>query len=336
MVAYLHAIGLQVNPPHPFHQYIPGLMEVLGAGVDIFFVLSGFIITHSASRYSGGGEALYFLKRRFIRLNPVYYAATLLFLAVSWHWLTKNHLLPTIPAMLKAIFLLPVADKKWSLSILPVAWTLSFEWLFYFLFALAILVRAGDKIRFLMVLGIILISGHYILHSPDDRLRFITNPMMLEFLLGMLIYRCYTLLTPTTAIAASLAIAGILMLVYHGCWGKTYLGNPIYILDSPLVLQRFLWLGVPGGLLLSGCVFLEKSGAMSFLWNNRLANLLGDASYSLYLTHYTIYSIGEAIAIRFRPIPNADLSVCIWLFAAITFGLLFYRAVERPLVRAFK
>jgi exopolysaccharide production protein ExoZ len=221
MVAYLHAIGLQVNPPHPFHQYIPGLMEVLNAGVDIFFVLSGFIITHSASRYSGGREALQFLKRRFLRINPVYYAATLLFLAVSWHWLMKNHLLPTAPAILKAIFLLPLADNKWSLCILPVAWTLSFEWFFYFLFALAIFSRTGDKVRFLTVLGALLIAGHYVLHIPDDRIRFITNPMLLDFMLGMLIYRCYTRLTPTTAIAASLAIAGILLLIYHGCWGKT-------------------------------------------------------------------------------------------------------------------
>jgi exopolysaccharide production protein ExoZ len=336
MVAYLHAIGLQVHPPQPFHQYIPGLMEVLNAGVDIFFVLSGFIITHSASRYSGGREALHFLKRRFLRINPTYYAATLLFLAVSWHWLMKNHLLPTAPAILKAIVLLPVADNKWSMCIPPVAWTLSFEWFFYFLFALAIFSRSRDKVIFLTVLGAILIAGHYILPIPDDRIRFITNPMLLDFLLGMLIYRCYTRLTPTTTLAASLAIAGILLLVYHGCWGKTYLGNPIYILDSSLVLQRFLCLGVPGGLLLAGCVFLEKRGALSLLWNNRVVNLLGDASYSLYLTHYTVYSIGEAIALRFRPIPNADLSVCIWLFLAITFGVLFYRTVERPLVRAFK
>jgi exopolysaccharide production protein ExoZ len=335
MIAYLHAIGLQVHPSQPFHQHIPGLMDVLSAGVDIFFVLSGFIITHSASRYFGGREALHFLKKRFLRINPVYYIATLLFLAISSHWLVKNHLLPTTPAILKAIFLLPVADNKWSLCILPVAWTLSFEWFFYFLFALAILTRARDKVIFLLVLGTILIAGHYLLPVPDDRIRFITNPMLLEFLLGMLIYRCYTLLTPTPTLAASLTIAGILLLVYHGFFGKTYLGDPTYILDSTLVLQRFLWLGVPAGLLLSGCVFLEKSGALSFLWNNRVINRLGDASYALYLTHYTIYSIGEAITLRFRPTSNADLSVCIWLFLAITFGLLFYRTVERPLVRAF-
>lgn len=337
MVAYLHAIGLQVHPPQPFHQSVPGLIDVLSAGVDIFFVLSGFIITHSASRYSGGRDALYFLKRRFLRINPVYYVATLLFLAVSWHWLTKNHLLPTAPAILKAILLLPLADHKWSLCILPVAWTLSFEWLFYFLFALAIFSRSRDKVIFLTVLGILLVTAHYIQHIPDDRIRFITNPMLLDFLLGMLIYRCYTLLTPTTALAACLAIAGILLLIYHGFCSKTYIGDPTYILDSPLSLQRFLYLGVPGGLLLSGCVFLEKRGALSFLWNNRGVNLLGDASYSLYLTHYTVYSVGEAISFRFRPImPNADLSVVIWLFAAIIFGLLFYRTVERPLVRAFK
>jgi peptidoglycan/LPS O-acetylase OafA/YrhL len=119
MIAYLHAIGLQVNPPQPFHQQLPGLMDVLSAGVDIFFVLSGFIITHSAGRYSGGQQTLIFLQKRFIRVNPVYYVAAFLFLAVSWHWLMKNHLLPDTAAILKAIFLLPVADNTWSACILP-------------------------------------------------------------------------------------------------------------------------------------------------------------------------------------------------------------------------
>jgi exopolysaccharide production protein ExoZ len=336
MIAYLHAIGLQVNPPQPFHQQLPGLMDVLSSGVDIFFVLSGFIITHSASRYSGGQQTLIFLKKRFIRVNPVYYVAACLFLAISWHWLMKNRLLPGTASILKAIFLLPVADNTWSASILPVAWTLCFEWFFYLLFALAIFARSRDKVLFLSVLAFILVSGRYFLHSGDIRIMFVTNPILFEFLLGMLIYRYYTYRTPTAAFAAGLALAGITLFVCQGCWSKIYLASPDTVIDGSLSLQRFILRGIPSGLLLCGCIFLEKRGALTSLWNNRVVNWLGDASYSLYLTHYTVYSIGEAIALRLRPALNADLSVCIWLLLGIIIGVLFYRAVERPLLGVFR
>ena len=103
-----------------------------------------------------------------------------------------------------------------------------------------------------------------------------------------------------------------------------------------LLLRRVLFQGVPAALLLSGCIFLEKKGALSGLWNNRLVHLLGDSSYSLYLTHYTLYAGFEAIMVRLGPVLNADLAVFIWLFLAIVVGIIFYQRVERPLLRALR
>src|SRR5258708_8910349 len=197
MVAWFHAIALQVDPPRPFYQGVLRFMGVLNGGVDIFFVLSGFIISHSATRYIGRREGLHFLKNRFIRLNPVYYIAVLLFFIVRWHWLKSNHLLPGSASILKSVLLFPVADgRTWSEYILPVAWTLCFEWFFYLLFAGAVALRIRNKALPLTVLILLLVGTQHFLAFRDFRIRFIATPMLLDFIFGMLISRGYTFYRP--------------------------------------------------------------------------------------------------------------------------------------------
>jgi exopolysaccharide production protein ExoZ len=320
MVAWFHAIELQVNAAPSFHQNIPRLLDVLSSGVDIFFVLSGFIISHSANRYSGGRQALNFLRRRFVRINPVYYVALLLYLAIRWHWMVNNHRIPGTAAILRSIILLP-PDSPNSWPILPVAWTLCFEWLFYLLFAVAIAARVRNRALLLPALGVIL---------------FIINPIMLEFMLGMLIYRWYSYRPPTTAIAAGLALAGILLFVSQCCWGNLSVAAPIDVVNGSISLERCIFRGIPAALLLSGCVFLEKKNVLSPLWNNKAAKGLGDSSYSIYLTHVTVYMICGGIMARLGPVISPDLSVIVWLFLGITAGILFYRTVETSLLKAFR
>ena len=321
MVAWLHAIELQVYPTLTFYQNSLRLPDVLSSGVDIFFVLSGFIISHSASRLSGGRQALDFLKRRFLRINPVYYVALLLFLAVRWHWMINNHGIPGTISFLNSIILWPPRGPD-SFPLQPVAWTLCFEWLFYLLFALAIATRIRNMALLLPALGVIF---------------FISNPIMLEFILGMLIYRWYSYRPPSTAIAAGLALTGILLLVAQCCWGNIAVADPMKIANGSLSLERCIFRGVPAALLLSGCVFLEKKNVLSLLWNNKAVKGLGDSSYSIYLTHITCFYIicGGALP-RLGPVIGPDLSVIIWLFLAITAGILFYKTVETSLLRAFR
>jgi exopolysaccharide production protein ExoZ len=320
MVAWFHAVELQVYAPPPFHQNIPRLLDVLSSGVDIFFVLSGFIISHSASRYSGSPQALDFLRRRFVRINPVYYVALLLYLAIRWHWMVNNHRIPGTASLLQSIILLPSGGAN-SWPILPVAWTLCFEWLFYLFFALAIAARIRNKALLLSALGVIF---------------FISNPIMLEFLLGMLIYRWYSYRPPTTAIAAGLALAGILLFISQCCWGNIIVAAPIGVVNGSISLERCIFRGIPAALLLSGCVFLEKKNVLSLLWNNKAVQRLGDSSYSIYLTHFTVYTVCGGIMVRLGPVINSDLSVIVWLILGITTGVLFYRTVETSLLRAFR
>jgi len=110
----------------------------------------------------------------------------------------------------------------------------------------------------------------------------------------------------------------------------------VVIATGSLSLERCIFRGIPAALLLSGCVFLEKKKLLSPLWNNKAVKGLGDSSYSIYLTHFTVYMICGGIMVRLGPVINPDLSVIAWLFLSISAGILFYRTVETSLLRAFR
>lgn len=337
MIAFLHAIGTQVNPGDRSSSFSDRLLDALNSGVDIFFVLSGFIIAFSAGRYSGGKDALLFLKKRFLRLNPVYYAATLLFLAVNLHHLLGQHRFPSPASILKSVLLLPIADRTGMTDyIMIVSWTLGFEWLFYLLFALAIAVFIRKKRPFLMALLILLVAGYYGIDGPDFRIKFVTNPILLEFLLGLLIYEGYSRWSPSPAIAIALLATGVAGYFYQFFAGPIHLPTPSLICDGTLSMYKFYSRGIPAAFLIAGCLFLEKEGRLLSLWKNELVNLLGDASYSIYLTHYTVYSLCEAAMVRLGPVIDLRLSVLMWFLIAVTAGVAFYTLVEVPLLRALR
>jgi exopolysaccharide production protein ExoZ len=334
MVVFLHSLSVLFNAARTVHPHIFRLEDTLNGGVDIFFVISGFIITFSASQYLGARESLRFIKKRFIRINPVYYIATLLILAVTLHWMEKNHVVLSSAAILKSILLLPVADRTQSPNyILPPAWTLGFEWLFYLFFALAILLRTRNKQLFLITLCTILVGLGYILDSPDFRIRFLTNPIILEFLLGVIIYWYYSRRTPPAFVAAILLVAGVTAYLYQAFKADIYLGNAAWIYDRSLSFERFLFRGIPAAFIFFGCVFLERKGFGLSLWNNRLVNFLGDASYSIYLIQYPVYGLLQGIATKLPPNTHPYLTSVLWGLIATGIGVLFYKVVERPLIK---
>ena len=338
MIAFLHAIGTQVNPSHRPLPFGDRLIDALGSGVDIFFILSGFIIAFSAGRYVGGKESLLFLKKRFLRLNPLYYIATLFCLAVNWHHLSVHSLLPGSARILNSVMPLPVADgKQFNGYILMVAWTLSFEWFFYLLFALGIVGRFRHKGPFLIALGLLLVACFYVFPITDFRLKFITNPILLEFLLGIFLYEVYSRWSsPSMIVVIGLLAAGATGYLYQFFRGPVYLPVPSLIADGSLSLHKFFSRGVPAAFLVAGCVFLETKGSLRSLWENKLANLLGNASYSIYLTHYTVYNLCEAAMTRLGPVINTQLSVLLWFAIAVMAGVIFYKLVEVPLLHALK
>ena len=333
LVVYMHSLDLQ---PHARQQGFLFLAGFGAVGVDIFFVISGFIITWSAGRYQGRHDAGKFLYHRFRRLIPVYWLATLLFLIVQVRYILRPGAagLHSIPFIIKTIFLLPLADKSsFILPFLSVAWTLSFEWLFYLLFFAGILFSKKRMELFLCGwIGLLVLAG-ILLQPPDARLNLLTNPILLEFALGALICGCYTRFCVCPSMATLLLWSGVAGFAYGIIFGFGHIGVMANIVNSRLSIPRFLYWGIPSALLVAGCLFLEKNRRGIFIWDSRLFALIGNASYSIYLTHLSIYGLCILAYDQWGPFPYPDGAVVLQWVLAIAAGIVFYRLVEQPLLR---
>ncbi|WP_185731407.1 acyltransferase family protein [Larkinella rosea] len=250
-------------------------------GVDVFFIISGFIITHTNLTKINCPHLLpTYLKKRLGRIYAIYWPtvllATLLLLwlsrlAPALQWLS----FPVNPVgVLKAVVLLPTHE-----STLPVTWTLSYEIYFYVLFGLVIASRFLLIIP-LFILGATLLTGLAECFGKTALFQFpfhdfFFSPFNLEFCLGIGVYfltrRC------TFKISRSVVAAAI------GCFFLT--GE---LIDPALIWQRILGFGIPGSVILAGLVSWEQSDRCRYPdWLLKL----GDASYILYLIHVPIIMV---------------------------------------------
>jgi peptidoglycan/LPS O-acetylase OafA/YrhL len=343
LVVYAHSIDLQMKYAISGQQHFFYLQNFGAIGVDIFFVLSGFIISYTSRSDSGLKAGRRFLLRRFIRINPIYYIATLLCFAPNLIHALKTggsfHFTPD--TLLKTIFLLPFADHgQWISPYLGVAWTLGFEWFFYLLFLILILDKTQRKVGWmLLILSVLVLFGLMLREHRqlnDYRLIFMTNPLMLEFALGALISWFFRHMDIKRSIAYLLVLAALGTFAFEIIRGFGEISEAERTLDGTLSARRLLLWGLPSALLVAGCVGLEQCGSLKRLWNNRLAGLAGDASYSIYLTHVTVFLLFDSLYLRSGFFLNPDLAIWLQVAIAAACGILFYKMVEFPLLKALR
>ena len=310
--------------------HLAGLLERLGvhgaildagaAGVDLFFVISGFVMLHTTTgRRTAPGA---FLLNRVIRVVPLYWLLTLALFTVAL----------AVPALLGATRA-TLADLVRSLTFVPfvkpnglcqpllfLGWTLNYEMMFYLLFAATLAIR-GDLIRMLCasaLLGLIVVAGA-VLRPTNAALAFWSDPIVLEFGYGMALALLWTrrrLLPP--AGAWCVLAAGLLILIGHG-------------LLLPYV-PRWIVCGGAGAAVLLGALSLEEAGAVL---RARSVQLLGAASYALYLTHPFVTQAVIKLA-GGGGIVGAVVGIGAALLLAIGVGLGVHLAIERPLGRWFR
>jgi exopolysaccharide production protein ExoZ len=153
------------------------------AGVYVFFVISGFIMVHICwESFGQPAAATSFLRRRAIRVVPLYWLATVA--AMAYHRVSATH--GAGAGWLELVFSLafvPYFDYEGSWApILPQGWTLNYEMMFYVVFALSLLFR-----RQIALPAVSVILGSFVVVGPllsNETLAYLASPIVLWFLLG--------------------------------------------------------------------------------------------------------------------------------------------------------
>lgn len=339
LVVYAYSIDLTMSfgEVQNFHY----LSEIGFIGQDLFFVISGFIITYVAGKYSGFDEGVLFIHRRFFRINFLYYMASTLYIGchLLHVWYTA-HMLPMPMSMIlnslaDTLLIVPTAaDMSEYRPLLLNGWVLAFGWWFYVLFFIVIVVKAKRKILLLSSILILLAGIGYLIKPTDLRLSFLANPILLEFLLGIIICQLYLQLRKIlTFLSAGLVLASIGWFIFLVFYGYDVISVDRAILEGTWSMQRVLLWGIPTGCLVAGCVFLERESKVTRLWSNHIVRLIGDSSFSIYLMHLPVFSL---LALLYRKtglrLPG-DTGIIIQVIVAVLIGIVFYRWIEKPLLR---
>ena len=296
-------------------------IDLLASGVDLFFVLSGFLMFHIAGPYVLGKRSTgHFLVHRLVRVWPVYAIATTLMLLLMLYRSKGAPIFDMQPIRLLSYLFVPSFNEIGSLQpIIGVGWTLNYEMLFYLLFALALLVRRIPLILSVaaLLLSVILLARLF----PEGSVigTFAGNLILLEFLIGGMIALAHRSGHLARLPAVPTLLTGLALLLALA-WVSS---------QDPL---RFLARGVPAAIIFMGMLRLGNTVRWS-----RLTLLLGNASYSIYLLHIlVIYELMYRMRFTFDRLGMLDYWVAAAIpllsLASIVVGVAFYLMIEKPLL----
>ncbi|MBD8166112.1 acyltransferase family protein [Erwinia persicina] len=299
------------------------------AGVDLFFIISGFIIAYSTHDKNRSAPASFVL-RRFFRIYPVFIISLLIC------YFVVNYVKPIeIASLLRSSLLIhtnySLHGPFFGYNILYTAWTLTYELYFYLIFTISMSFNHKHRVLISSVLlllpgviiqkvynGSISISGDTTLNNTSyPFLNFIASPMMVEFIYGMVLYKF---------------IAKIKMPYFSGIFLFSCLSFTFICYFSK---YRFgsgpanfgLWALV----LMIGLMIYEQTNSIG---ENAILNTLGNISYSLYLTHVIViyvmiyYPTYVPMYESTKGISRFAYIIC----ASITASWLTHEYIEKPFI----
>ena len=335
MVVVEHSIGELTFWHYPMTRYISPSNAAGGSGVIVFFLLSGFImVRQSRPLFDKKWGSLTFAYERIIRIVPLYWIAT-----VIWYWQVV-HGRADVPSHRRQLFysllFLPNAVKGNDLlhPILSQGWTLNYEMIFYFILTLCLLLPSRFGIPALVLVIGCVISIVHLLNpfgsgTPALVWSFYTSPVMILFALGAIVGYLEPRIVSLGRISTTVSPAFLIVLP-----------SAILLLLGISENHWWVWSGeaVFGLLLLTLCGF---SNPVRVGWINQTLILLGDASYSTYLTHVWAISFVFPIAVKAYAHFHASLEqpaafIVVCILAANILGLTVHILLERPITRAIR
>jgi peptidoglycan/LPS O-acetylase OafA/YrhL len=301
------------------------------AGVDFFFVLSGFIIFY-IHQFDIGKKSKFkpFIIKRFIRIYPLYWIVLTCKIAASLVSASGEEVPQrSLSEIVKAFLLFPQDRHILNTSFIGVSWTLSYEIFFYIIFGLLLLIKTKFILPIITawVMGVILnLIGIFDFSKASYLLQFIFNERNLEFLLG-----CFT----AYLIFKDKIKYGMILTSISAFWFTLSAINTNYeiVKISPVISY-----GIPFMLLILGAVSLEKS--QSFKVPSLFIHI-GNASYAIYLMHAFLMSNLAKFLTKLMAIFHLDgvlrnlvffnVIAIIIIIVTVTIGCAIYSYMEKPL-----
>ncbi len=308
---------------------IPDLLSFGYAGVDLFFVVSGFIIAHITA--STAFELRAFLSRRFVRIVPLYWLYTLVFVAMA---VASGHDEPLLASLPESLAMVPQRD----FPTLPVGWSLEHELVFYVI-AAGTLMCGGSLLHALVVASLGAIALHVIARGADEAIWdfHLLSLYHVEFSVGVLVHRCRRALSPRAAHAMLLVGVALFVATSDIVLHERLPGVATQTVNEGwLGLVRVLGFGAGGGAIVLGLLRIEMHGRLA-RWPRATAFgcRVGDASYSIYLSHLLVFKVlGKAYAAVGVPASLVWPALGFAVVVALLVGFASYAWVERPLLAA--
>jgi exopolysaccharide production protein ExoZ len=326
-VQYLRAVAaLMVVMYHVVHHWLPETdihHYVLMGGVDVFFVISGFVMWGVTAGREGGSWS--FFSKRLKRIVPLYWIITTVMAAIV---AVKPALLNTrfdIAHMIASYLFIPwrhPVKGVYQPLVIP-GWTLNYEMAFYVIFALILFAPIRFRLPAVVAVLVGMVALGHLPHMSTGPIGFYTDPIILEFAMGV----CLGVAVRTqrripVPISVTAIVVGVSVFILTGIKGYLF--------------HRAIMIGIPATLVVGGCVFLEREKSP---WLARIPLLLGDASYSIYLVHMSsaliAYKAWQKIGMLHN-LPGVITTMVAATIAAASSGVVVYWYVERPIVNYFK
>lgn len=305
-----------------------------GFGVDLFFMISGFIISLSTQNVTSKAV---FAVRRFFRIYPAFIIVFVVGAVAVYRFDQSENLL-------RGLFFIhrdySNASPGFGYNVLGPAWTLTYEIYFYTLFAVAMAI--SHKYR-TAIASILLVTPIFILqlyfdgsisingdaaasipvgHHAYGFLRFISSPMLVEFVVGMFFYELYK----NISINASKGVSTFILLVCIGFFATNYFSGHFngFGMDKA---------GVISAVLLFGFLLYDKSVGFC---ENRLFGFLADVSFSVYISHYLFINIANFYKPEFFMTTNGLGRLFLMLTITMAAGTILHFYIEKPFIKLGK
>lgn len=290
-------------------------------GVDLFFVISGFVMYLSTVKASGGADGLRFFLNRLVRVIPLYWTATTLKVIASI--VTASMVLHAKfdwSSVIKSYFFIPSINIDGEIKpFLAVGWTLIYEMFFYLLIAFFVVLRLNViKSSGFLFLSFSILSVFF--SVPNSIFWFFINPILMEFFWGMLVgWLILNKIFISRRVAIFLLIVSFVYLI---------------ISSNQINLHRVFESGIPAFLIVWSLASIDRQ---LNAYIHPAVVFLGAASYSLYLFHPLVSPIVPVILrkLQFGYIPIAVVGSVLIAFLMSILVHVFYEKPVTKLIRFY-